>query len=379
MLRLLFSLLLLLLSLLAVFRAPTNFLWRSSVAVTEFPFIFMLACLLVLLSFYWPGSYRIPSALITSAAFVLFALPVITAYQRASGLQEELEKEFKTTDLNNPLQSPFSFFKMFSGVGIKPVDYKIIQYKKLDSGKELAFDYYPSSSGNKSPVVIVIHGGSWAEGDSKQLPALNSYLANRGYNVAAINYRLAPAFQNPAPVEDTRSVIDFITTHHAELNADTSSFVLLGRSAGGQIALLAAYTFNDPKIKGVVSFYAPADMVWGAQVKTNKWVLDVDKVLGDYIGGSYRMVPDKYKASSPFECMTPQSTPTLLIHGKNDAMVSYLHTEHMREKLKANALKHFILDLPLATHGCDYNISGPSGQLSTYVIERFINSVTSRK
>jgi acetyl esterase/lipase len=378
MIRLLFSILLLLLSLLAVFRAPTNFLWRTSVAVTEFPFIFLFACLLLLCSFYWAGNFRIASAIFTSAAFILFSLPVITAYQRASGLGAELDAEFKTGGLNDPLATPFSFFKMFSGIGLKQVAYKTIPYKKTDAGKELTFDYYPSSLPGNSPVVIMIHGGSWAEGDSRQLPDLNSYLASRGYNVAAINYRLAPAFQNPAPVEDTKSVMDFIVKNQDELKADTFNFVLAGRSAGGQIALLAAYTLNDPKIKGVISFYAPADMVWGAQVKTNKWVLDVDRVLSDYIGGSYKTVPDKYKASSPIEFITPRSVPTLLIHGKNDAMVSYMHTEHMREKLKANGVKYFVLDLPLATHGCDYNISGPSGQLSTYVTERFLHSVTSR-
>jgi acetyl esterase/lipase len=281
--------------------------------------------------------------------------------------------------MQNPLMYPFSFFKMFSGVEITPVTYKSFVYKKTDSGKELAFDYYPSSSKLPSPVVIVIHGGSWAEGDSKQLPALNSYLANRGYNVAAINYRLAPGFQSPAPVEDTKSALDFIVSNATQLNADTSNIVLLGRSAGGQIALLAAYTYNDPRIKGVVSFYAPADMVWGAQAKAIQWVIDVDKVLKDYIGESYQESPDKYVASSPFEFITPHSTPTLLIHGKNDAMVSFYHTLHMEEKLKANHVKHFILDLANATHGCDYNINGPSGQITTYTIERFINSVTSIK
>lgn len=378
MVRLLFSIFLFLLSLLTVLRAPTNLLWRTAVAVTEFPYLFLLACVLVYISCIWAGNYRTVSVFITSLAFILFSIPIVTAYQTSVSLVKELNKNFPTTSLKDTLNTPFSCFKMFTGININAVEYKTIPYKKLIDGTELTFDYYPSSSKTLSPTVIVIHGGSWALGDSKQLPDLNSYLANRGLNVASINYRLAPAYKNPAPIEDTRTAIDYITRNYLSLNADTSDFVLLGRSAGGQIALLSAYTFNDPRIKGVISFYAPADMVWGAQMKTNKWVLDVDKVLSDYIGGPYKSIPDKYVASSPFEFVTAHSTPTLLIHGKIDAMVSYYHTVHMEEKLKKNGVKYFILSLPNATHGCDYNINGPSGQISTYAIERFIASVISK-
>ncbi|MGZ4118717.1 MAG: alpha/beta hydrolase fold domain-containing protein [Bacteroidia bacterium] len=377
MIRLILAILLFLFSLLDIFKAPTNFTWRLSVAVTEFPFIFFLLALALLISAYWTEKYKIPVISISLISFIFFTLPVIRTYQRVSDLPSELNSVFPFENKNDQLQQPFSFWKMFSGFGVKKAEYKSIVYKNLPD-KTLAFDYYKAGTNKKSPCIIIIHGGSWREGDSQQLPELNSYLANRGYNVASINYRMAPQYQFPAPVEDTRDAVNYLTSHAEELNIDTSNFILLGRSAGGQIALMAGYTLNNKNIKGVISIYAPADMDWGARIKTNKWVLDIDKVLGDYIGGSVYDCPDKYKACSAPYFVNTNTPPTLIIHGAHDCMVSFFHSVRLQKKLNEFHVKNYFLDLPTATHGCDFNINGPSGQATTYTIERFINSLVSK-
>ncbi|MBA3971046.1 MAG: alpha/beta hydrolase [Bacteroidetes bacterium] len=377
MIRLIISLILFLLSLLVVFKAPTNFLWRVSVAVTEFPYIFFLAALALLLSEYWGDKYKIPVVNICLIACIVFALPIIRTYQRGSNLDKDLSMSFPYKTIATQMQQPFSIWKMFSGIGITPVAYKKINYKAINT-ENLSLDYYKAETTAKAPCIVVIHGGSWREGDSQQLPALNYYLANRGYNVASISYRLAPKALYPAPIEDTKEALKYLREHAAELNIDTTAFVLLGRSAGGQIALMSAYTLNDPNIKGVISIYAPADMEWGAKIKTNKWVLDTDKVMGDYLGGSVYDIPEKYKACSAPYFVSKNSTPTLMIHGENDAMVSFQHSVRLQKKLNEFQVKNYFLDLPTATHGCDYNINGPSGQITTFTIERFINSVVAK-
>ncbi|MCW3084208.1 MAG: alpha/beta hydrolase [Bacteroidetes bacterium] len=378
MIRLILAILLFLLSLLVLFKAPTNLLWRATVAITEFPYVFVFVTFLFLISCFWADYYKFLSVTLGLIALLLFSSTIFRAYFYASKITIENEFPAKGTAAQQ-LEKPFSFTKMFSGIGAGNATYKTIAYTKSSDAKQLSFDYYPANTNQVAPCVIVIHGGSWAEGDSQQLPALNSYLANHGCNVASVNYRMAPDFKCPAPIEDTKEVMNYIIANAAELKVDTANFILLGRSAGGQIALLAAYTFHDPRIKGVISFYAPADMVWGAQVKGNKWVIDTDKVLSDYIGGLYKDAPEKYKLSSPFEFVESNSTPTLIIHGKHDCMVGFQHSVHLKKKLDNYHVKNYFLDLPWATHGCDYNINGPSGQITTYTIERFINSATSTK
>ncbi len=375
--RLIIASVLFLLSLLAVFKAPTNFFWRVAVAVTEFPFVFLGVSFIFFIVCCWSKSYKIPVMVLTGLSFAVYLLPIVRTYSRGSTLNKSLNEIFPSPAGYSQLHKPFSFFKMFGGLEIKKVIPQTFVYKVL-SEKNLTLDFYASSDHTLAPCIIVIHGGSWAEGDSKQLPDLNSYLANRGYHVAAINYRLAPEHKSPAPSEDANDALNFLTQNAGKLKIDTTAFVFLGRSAGAQIALVTAYSHINPNVRGVISMYGPADMVWGARAKGNKLVLNTDKVFRDYLGGLIDEVPGKYKESSAVEQVSKNSPPTLIIHGDIDAMVSYEHSVNLNKKLGEHNVKHYFLNLPGATHGCDYNINGPSGQITTFAIERFIKAVTSQ-
>jgi acetyl esterase/lipase len=258
---------------------------------------------------------------------------------------------------------------MFSGE-IKREPYQRLTF---DPVHKLELDFYPTPLPGKRPCVVVVHGGSWKGGDSRQLPELNYVLARKGYHVASVNYRKAPECQSPAPVEDLYSALKYLRANGDISRIDTSKFVLLGRSAGGQIALLGAYTFKNMGIKGAISYYGPADMIWG--YKNPAVIYNSCKVLEDYIGGTYDEFPNAYLASSPIEAVDSSTVPTLLIHGKNDVLVSYYHSPRLVERLNKYGVPNYLLTLPWATHGCDYTLNGPSGQLATYAVERFLETV----
>jgi acetyl esterase/lipase len=370
MLRLILLLILLLVSLLAICRAPTYHLWLASIVVTEFPLILVAVTSLILCSGFWVNRYQVPGTVLGFLALFLFLSPIVRAYLAS----KELKSQFKAL-LNNDNEAVFSISKMIvsgNNRSIIPLEFSYNSYPDND----LKLDFYPSKIIGNRPCVIVVHGGSWKSGDNKQLPELNSYLAEAGYHVAAINYRLAPKYQSPLPIEDVKAAISFLSANSAKLNLDTTKLVLLGRSAGAQIALLAAYTLNDPGIKGVVNFYGPADMVWGYSVPANPLVMDSRKVMEDYLGGKYDAVPHNYQKSSPVNFVTGKSVPTLIIHGKNDVLVAYEHSIRLEKKLQDNKVKHYFLSLPWATHGFDYTLNGPGGQLSTFAVKWFVSEVT---
>jgi acetyl esterase/lipase len=349
MARLIFIVLLFLISLLAIFKAPEYHLWLLAVVVTEFPWVFAGLTLLALATGFWVGKYQFTGTVTGIVVLLLFLSPVMRAYVVAQSLRNGFDSSFNTTNTDS-LNAPFSFFRMFAG-NVK-VPYQTITYVTYPD-ITLTLDYYPTKILGKRPCVIVIHGGSWSSGDSQQLPELNSYLATKGYNVASINYRMAPKYQNPAPVQDVQAAIKYLNQHADELHIDTNNFVLLGRSAGGQIALLAAYTLHDKAIKGIIDFYGPADMVWGYSIPSSPLIMDSRKVMVNYLGGTYEQVPQNYVASSPIEFVDKQSPPTLIIHGKNDVLVAYEHSRRLNAKLQQNGIKHYWLKLPWATHGFD--------------------------
>ena len=110
--RLIIAVVLLLLSLLTVFKAPTNFFWRVAVAVTEFPYIPVLVSLVFFVIFINAKSYKFPALIITGVAFVFYTLPIIQAYVRGNNLPQELSNIFPSKEKTNELDQPFSFFKL---------------------------------------------------------------------------------------------------------------------------------------------------------------------------------------------------------------------------------------------------------------------------
>ncbi|CAF4154294.1 unnamed protein product [Rotaria sordida] len=368
-------------ALLNVFKSPTSELWLLAVVTSEYSIIFAGLTSLLLLTNFYAVSFTLVGTILGLTALVLFLLPIRDAYFIAQKLPSDLEKAFrqmKNVTIKNDqklINKPFNIFKLFQT--IPKVSFRTLTYVTYDDAT-LTLDFYGSVVTGKRPCVIVIHGGSWTGGNSKQLPELNRHLAQAGYHCAAINYRLAPQWKCPAPIEDTAAALTFLRQHADELNIDQNNFVLLGRSAGGQIALLTAYTVQQSGIKGVIDFYGPADMIWGYMTPTNPLVLDSRQTLAKYIGGDYFEMSDKYAASSPIEFVNRQTVPTLIFHGLPDSLVFYEHSRRLDAKLHQNDVPHYYLELPWATHGFDYNLNGPGGQLSTYAIDYFLNVVTNQ-
>lgn len=343
-----------------------------AILTTEFPWIFALASLLLFFVAFRCRRHRVAGMTFSFAALVIYMLPVIQAGQISRNLSHQLDAAFHIQSPNEG--KPFNFVRMLP-LPAKERAYKVLPF---DAAHNLSLDYYPAAEQGLHPCVVVIHGGSWKGGDSRQLPELNSILAQQGYNVAAVNYRKAPGYHSPTQLEDVRTAMHYLHANAGTLHIDTSKFVLLGRSAGGQLALLAAYTFRNMGIRGVISYYGPADMVWGYKHPSNPMVYNSCEVLEDYIGGSYDQVPEAYIESSPIEAVSATSVPTLLIHGKNDVLVSYYHSPRLVSRLNKYHVPNYLLTLPSATHGCDYTLKGPSGQLATYAVERFLTACLER-
>lgn len=369
MVRLVLNIILFLASLLCIFVAPTFRLWIASIAISEFSWIFAAISALMIIWSLRKRKFRQANLTLAVLSFAFFLVPITTAMKIAKTLPAEL-----ATNLGGrPAEGEaFQISRMFSYTPLLP--YETFAYTRQDS-QDLTMDFYHSTRQGRRPTIMVIHGGSWCGGDSQQLPELNSELARQGFHVASINYRLAPKYISPAPVEDIETAITWLKHRAYELKIDTNNFILLGRSAGAQLALVAAYTSGIPGIRGVVNFYGPTDMVWGYSIPANPYIMDSKKVLEDFLGGPYSKVPQNYLSSSPVAVVSRKSVPTLIIHGENDALVAYEHGKRLSKKLADNHVPHYMLTLPWATHGCDYTLNGPSGQLATYAVGYFANHV----
>lgn len=365
---------------LAIMPAPTYWLWMLAVAVTEWGHVLALLALMPLL----PGWRRSWSGRTASVFCVLAAILALTPLLRAVSAARQLPLQLAVafgeiqpspdTDMP-PRPAPLVGIDLVRGVPSPDISACTLVYASVD-GQALQLDLYPPPAPhNPAPGVIVIHGGAWHSGNNKQFISLNRYLAARGYVVAAINYRLAPRWPFPAAREDVKAALSYLKTNAHPLGLDPQRLVLLGRSAGGQLALLVAYTTQDPAIRGVVSLYAPIDLRWGYAHPASPWIVDTRGILEGYLGGSPDQAPTAYDAASPLHFAGPGSPPTLLIHGGRDELVFGIGSERLDKRLAEAGVPHLLLRLPWATHSFDFNFSGPGGQISTYAIEHFLMAV----
>ncbi|WP_158502015.1 alpha/beta hydrolase [Vitiosangium sp. GDMCC 1.1324] len=375
-LRLLLAVLLFGVGLLGLFKAPLGSLWKPAVAATEWGHVLAVGPLLVLLL---PGGAGV-SDRIASGLAVLAALLLLSSLGRAFGYVKGLETSFARTF--GPIQPPappeaparpaplvLGDLLSISTPAVVPTRHL---YREID-GQALHLDVYRSAGATQpQPLVVVIHGGSWNSGDSTQLAWLNGYLAARGLTVAAINYRLAPRHTFPAQPDDVRAAVKWLQENASRLGIDATRIAFLGRSAGGQLALLAAYTLQEPAIRAVVALYPPTDLNWGWVNPTNPLVMDSPKTLSEYLGGTPAQVQERFDAGSPIDFVNPETPPTLLIHGTRDELVFAEQSRRLARRLEQARVPHLCLELPWGTHGCDANPAGPGGQITTWAVERFL-------
>ncbi|MBA3657348.1 MAG: alpha/beta hydrolase, partial [Gemmatimonadaceae bacterium] len=249
--------LLLLVSILILIPAPTYTLWKLEIGTNEWSTYLAIFALALLVPGWKRGRYSLISSLLALMVFCISALPLIRALEVGETLQADLESAFgpavpRQIDGAPALIKPITLRLLLSNPAAPNVDVQTVNYASRVSGF-LRMDLYKSTVlPAPRPVVIVVHGGSWNSGDRTDLPDLSYYLAARGYYVAAIDYRFAPQFKNPAQTEDLNDAIDYLKLHAGPLGVDPNRIALIGRSAGGHLVLLSAYTKHDPSIKGVV-------------------------------------------------------------------------------------------------------------------------------
>jgi acetyl esterase/lipase len=367
---------------LTLLRPPTRVLWSASVAATEWGYWIALAALVVLIPTRGKPVLGRLGAFMTLAAIGLFVTPVVRATQLNSTLPPALEARFgpasrqRNDFAERPRREPLNLTEL-----LNPLETPAIRYEErvfaAYGGQSLSLGIYrPAYVHGPVPAVLVVHGGSWQDGTRGEFAAFNAYLASRDYVVVAMDYRLAPKWRFPAARDDVLSAVAFLKVYASEFGVDPTRLALLGRSSGGQLALLAAYTAQEPSIKGVVSLYAPSDLRFEYEHPAPPKLRDTRAAIEAYLGGAPgTAAEDAYYAASPINFVSASSPPSLLVHGELDPIVSPNQGSILEARLQKSGVKHLFVRLPWATHGCDMSFGGPCGQIVNYAVERFLDSV----
>jgi alpha-L-fucosidase 2 len=235
------------------------------------------------------------------------------------------------------------------------------------AGEKLTMDYYRPTGPPPHPIAIIIHGGGFIGGTSKNGSEAYcaDFLAPAGYAVFSINYRLAPKYPYPAMVQDVQRAIRFIRANASEWSAHPNRIALVGGSAGGFLSNLVGLldspgdkTSKDPVerqsagVQAVVTLFGPSDFRGKPMNENVHALLDApikakgrDAVLSE---------------ASPITHVSKSAPPFLLIHGDKDEAVPYAESTNLQDALRAAGGRCDLIRIPNGPHatGGWYKVPG---------------------
>jgi acetyl esterase/lipase len=245
------------------------------------------------------------------------------------------------------------------------------------------------------------------------------HLAAQGHVIMDVAYRLCPEVDLRGMVGDVKRALVWMRQHAGEYGVDPSKLMLAGASAGGNIALLAAYAPYHPdltpqeiadedlSVLGVVSWYGPTDLrvynehagaALGEPVgqpdlpkpkedvstrmssamfgKTglNIYPITHRQMMRNLLGGQPEVVPHTYDLASPVNFVNPECPPTLLFQGEHDMFVSAEAVREMHEKLVRMRVPSIYVEFPQTEHAFDlfFPQFAPATQAAMYDLDRFL-------
>jgi acetyl esterase/lipase len=212
-----------------------------------------------------------------------------------------------------------------------------IQFGAVDGVPLLADLYLPDGAG-PHPLVVAVSGGGWIRGDRRSLASWARLLAAHGFAVASIDYRRAvkgPVF--PGNVEDVAAALGYFADNAAQHGLDAGRMALLGASAGGHLAALAALSprFSGPRLKGLACIYGVFDLFthWQADLTHNAGPGE-DKT-SRMLGATPFDAPQLYHDASPLRQITyAKAMPVFLAWGRSDRDVLPRQSESFADALR---------------------------------------------
>ncbi|TMG76123.1 MAG: alpha/beta hydrolase [Betaproteobacteria bacterium] len=210
-----------------------------------------------------------------------------------------------------------------------------MERRELNYAPSLKAHYYAPSGAGKFPAVIAVHGGGWRLENLELYRYLGPWLAEHGYAVLAITYRLATPERKtyPEAVDDVRAALRFARTD-AKLGIDAGRIALMGDSSGAHLAALVALTEKQP-VKAVIGVYGVYDLA--AQWRHDQLSRPRDHIVERFLGAS--LIDDRriYFDASPISYVSAKnnSTAFLVAWGTADDVVDYrTQSEAFLEALK---------------------------------------------
>lgn len=217
---------------------------------------------------------------------------------------------------------------------------------------------YPEDADRQYPCVVWICGGAWLLMDRSAHLAYLSEVARSGFVVASVEYRTSNEGIYPIPLMDVKAGIRYLKAHSERYCIDPERIGVMGESAGGYLAAMAAlvddkaydvgeYTAYSSKVQAACPWYPPTDVTAFSYPSEVEAAASMESLL---LGKNVAQHKEEALAICPVSYVTKDAPPFLIIHGDDDHTVPFMQGELLHDKLEAAGADVRLLVLEGADH-----------------------------
>lgn len=241
-------------------------------------------------------------------------------------------------------------------------------YADHENPKQAVDVYLPKKRNGTAPlpVIALIHGGGWINGDRLGYAAQAIQIARGGdYAAATVGYRLTDEARWPSQIHDCKAAIRWIRAHAKKLNLDSGRIAVWGSSAGGHLSSLMGTSGDVAELEGdlgpndafssrvqcVVNLCGPEDFTQALMFdEKGKPIVD-DAAVKGLLGGSYEEKPTEAIAASPVTHVSADDAPFITFQGTEDKRVAFLHAEAIHAALQKAGVTSLLVPITGGGHG----------------------------
>lgn len=241
-------------------------------------------------------------------------------------------------------------------------------YAANENPKQMVDVYLPMKRhGDKPlPVVALIHGGGWVNGDRLGYSAQAIQLARTGdYAAVTVGYRLSKEAHWPSQVFDCKAAIRWIRAHAKELNLDGDKIAVWGSSAGGHLSSLLGTSGDVKELEGdlgpntnfssrvqcVVNLCGPEDFTEALMFDKDGRPNFKDDAVSGLLGGGAEEKKAEAVAASPVTYVSKDDPPFITFQGTSDQRVAFLHAEAIHAALQKAGVPSLLVPITGGGHG----------------------------
>src|SRR5947207_3290636 len=140
---------------------------------------------------------------------------------RRSGRRQD--RQHNTADVSQPVEG---------------VDHDQHRSKEARSNPRQTLDVYRPDSGKNLPVVVWVHGGGWRAGDKTEIATKPAAFVHKGLIFISVNYRFVTEVPMETIARDVAKSVRWAHNHAGQYGGDPNRVLLMGHSAGAQLAAL---------------------------------------------------------------------------------------------------------------------------------------------